>query len=82
MMKQTAKELVQQSNIDMAVLVPKSGVGLFGSFAAMTINDLAGLLVAILTGVYMTLQIESAWRKRKQALSQGDKNVLPKKKDR
>lgn len=44
----------------------KSGVGFLGSFGALTINDAAGLVVAILTGIYMILQIESALKKRKK----------------
>lgn len=43
----------------------KSGVGFGGAFAAMSINEIAGLVVAVLTAVYMLFQIEAAWVKRK-----------------
>lgn len=66
-LKDTVTELIQQSNAEMVQLSAKSGVGLLGSFAAMSINDWAGLIVAILTGIYMCFQIESAWRNRKAA---------------
>lgn len=60
-----AQELFSENNTDLMIAGGKSSVGFAGSFAAMTINDIAGLLVAVLTGVYMVLQIESALRKRK-----------------
>lgn len=44
----------------------KSSVGFGGAFAAMSINDIAGLTVAFLTAIYMIFQIEAAWAKRKK----------------
>lgn len=47
-------------------ITTKSSIGFGGAFAAMSINDIAGLTVAILTAVYMLFQIEAAWVKRKK----------------
>lgn len=47
-------------------ITTKSSIGFGGAFAAMSINDIAGLVVAILTAIYMIFQIESAWTKRKK----------------
>lgn len=62
------KQLFHEFYTDVAQLFLKGGAGVAGSFAAMSINDIVGLIVGILTGVYMTLQIEAAWRKRKEAI--------------
>ena len=62
-----AHEIMQEAYTDLTVGGAKVGVGVGGVFAAMTINDIAGLIVAILTAIYMVLQIESAWNKRKEA---------------
>lgn len=63
-----AKELILESQHEMLALPVKASVGAAGSFTAMTVNDVAGLCVAILTGIYMLFQIESAWRKRRLAI--------------
>jgi len=66
-MTDSIKELLHQSNTEVVQLSAKTGIGLVGSLTAMSINDWAGLIVAILTGIYMCFQIESAWRNRKAA---------------
>lgn len=63
--------MVHEANVDMALMVPKTSVGIVGSIMAMSINDIAGLIVAVLTAVYMALQIEAALRKRKIATDRG-----------
>lgn len=62
------KDVANQFNLELAQASTKGSVGVLGSFAAMTLNDWAGLFVALLTGVYMIFQIEYAWRKRKDYL--------------
>lgn len=47
-------------------MVTKSGVGFMGALTAMTINEIAGLVVAVLTAIYMIFQIEAAWVRRKE----------------
>jgi len=66
-MSDQVKDLVAQSNIQVGELTVKGGLGIIGTFTSLSINDWAGLIVAILTGVYMCFQIESAWRNRKSA---------------
>lgn len=66
-MKDEIKELFHQSNSQAVELAAKGSAGLVGSFAAMSINDWAGMIVAILTGIYMCFQIEAAWKNRKYA---------------
>ena len=51
--------------VDVAV---KGGGSLGATFGAMSINDIAGLIVAFLTGIYMLFQIEAAWRRRKREI--------------
>ncbi|MGB0817422.1 MAG: hypothetical protein ACPGQQ_00855 [Candidatus Puniceispirillaceae bacterium] len=68
-MPQQVNHLLQESNSDLFHAGVKGGVGFGGSLAAMSINDIAGLIVAILTGIYMCFQIEAAWRKRKAAIA-------------
>jgi len=46
-------------------IATKSGVGFMGALTAMTINEIAGLVVAVLTAIYMLFQIEAAWARRK-----------------
>lgn len=67
MPNEEVKNLIAQSHTQVVELAAKGGVGLAGTFATMSINDWAGLIVAILTGIYMCFQIESAWRNRKSA---------------
>ena len=43
----------------------KSSVGFGATFASMSINDWVGLFVGLATFIYMCLQIEAAWRRRK-----------------
>ncbi|MCA9340135.1 MAG: hypothetical protein KDA17_04445 [Candidatus Saccharibacteria bacterium] len=74
-----AKQLIQESNVEMMQLVPKASVGIAGSFAAMSINDWVGLLVGVLTAIFMILQIEAAWKKRKYAK---ERNVNDRKKEK
>jgi hypothetical protein len=47
-------------------ITTKSTIGFGGAFAAMSINEIAGLVVAVLTAVYMIFQIEAAWIRRKE----------------
>jgi hypothetical protein len=47
-------------------ITTKSSIGFGGAFAAMSINEIAGLVVAVLTAVYMIFQIEAAWIRRKE----------------
>lgn len=61
------KQLIQESNADIGVGIAKGGAGLGATITAMSINDFAGLVVAVLTGIYMIFQIEAAWHKRKEA---------------
>lgn len=61
------KQLIQESNAEIGVGIAKGGAGLGATITAMSINDFAGLVVAILTGIYMIFQIEAAWHKRKEA---------------
>lgn len=58
-------KLIQNISVEEIEASAKTGGGFLGAFAAMSINDIAGLVVAILTGVYMLLQIEAAWTRRK-----------------
>lgn len=44
----------------------KSGVGVGATFASMSINDWMGLAVGLATLIYMVLQIEAAWKRRKE----------------
>lgn len=43
----------------------KTSAGFGGSLLAMSLNEWAGLVVAILTAFYMVLQIQDILRKRK-----------------
>ena len=63
-MIETVKQKITESQVAIETTV-KSGAGLSGAFAAMTINDWIGAIVGILTAIYMVLQIESAIRKRR-----------------
>ena len=71
-----ARQLIHEANLDIAQGCAKGGVGFLGSVACMSINDIAGLIVAVLTGVYMAFQIEAAWRKRKAAIAR-EKELNP-----
>lgn len=73
-MSNEVKDLIHQSQTQVVELAAKGGLGLVGTFASMSINDWAGLIVALLTGIYMCFQIESAWRNRKAA-KQKQKNI-------
>lgn len=66
------KEPINGNYTDMAQIGAKISVGFGGAFTAMSINDIAALIVAILTGIYMCFQIEAAWRKRKEATKEKD----------
>lgn len=66
-MPNEVKDLIHQSQAQVVDLAAKGSIGLAGTFTSMSINDWAGLIVAILTGIYMCFQIESAWRNRKSA---------------
>ena len=66
-MTNKVEDLVQQAQSQTVDLAVKGSLGLAGTFTSMSINDWAGLIVAILTGIYMCFQIESAWRNRKAA---------------
>lgn len=58
------QQKVAQSPHEVLETGVKGGVGAVGSFAAMSINDWAGLIVAVLTGIYMLLQILEILRKK------------------
>ena len=66
---ETTKQLMHESNTDVVHAATKGSIGFAGAAATMSINDWAGLIVAVLTGIYMIFQIESAWRKRKAAIA-------------
>lgn len=55
---------MEQKHI-VAETVAKSCVAIIGTFGAMSINDWVGLVVGVLTAIYMVFQIEAAWRRRK-----------------
>ena len=61
------QRLIHEANSDLSTATFKSGLGFLSAGAAMTLNDWAGLIVAFLTAIYMILQIEIAWHKRKIA---------------
>jgi hypothetical protein len=61
--KDMTQKLVEHTPVEIAA---KSSVGFGGAFAAMSINEIAGLVVAILTAIYMIFQIEAAWVRRKE----------------
>lgn len=63
-----AKQILHESQVDMMQMAPKSFVGIVGTFGALSINDIVGIVVGVLTGIYMVLQIEAALRKRKEAI--------------
>jgi uncharacterized protein (DUF2062 family) len=63
------KQLLHEFQSDLITTGQKVSVGFAGAFGAMSINDIAGLIVAVLTGIYMCFQIDAAWRKRKEALA-------------
>ena len=67
-MKDEIREMAQKlaENPNAIEITTKSSIGFGGAFAAMTINDIAGLTVAFLTAIYMIFQIESAWVRRKK----------------
>lgn len=66
-MSNEVKNLITESNTQVMELALKGGVGATGTIITISINDWAGLIVAILTGIYMCFQIEAAWRNRKAA---------------
>lgn len=70
------QKLLHESQIDLAHAGAKGSAGFAAVFASMSINDIAGLVVAVLTGIYMAFQIESAWRKRKAAIKKERESVL------
>lgn len=43
----------------------KAGIGFGATLGSMSINDWMGLAVGFATLIYMALQIEAAWRRRK-----------------
>lgn len=61
------KQLINESNHDLTDMSIKTGSVVGLNFAAMSINDWMGFIVAFLTAIYMILQIESVWQKRKEA---------------
>ena len=80
MIKDEIKDMAQKVIHDapnMTETTMKTGLGFGGAFAAMSINDIAGLTVAILTAIYMIFQIESAWARRKKR-KEAEKNEIPK----
>ena len=62
-----AKRLLQESHNEFGAMVIKGGAGITASVTALTLNDIIGLVVGILTAIYMVFQIEAAYRKRKIA---------------
>lgn len=65
------EKLIHDSNVDLGKAAANGGVGFLVSLGAMTINDWAALIVAILTAIYMLLQIEAAWQRRREAKERG-----------
>lgn len=72
-MRSEAKDLMQKAAQEVSQPIveigTKTSIGITGTIAAMTIHDFAGLIVAFLTAIYMVLQIESAWQKRKKRIA-------------
>ncbi len=66
-MNDSVKDLIQQSNMQLGEVAAKGGGSIGVTLFAMSVNDWAGLIVAILTGIYMCFQIEAAWHNRKTA---------------
>ena len=68
MIKDEIKEMAQRvvESPNSYEVAAKSTVGFGGAFAAMSINEIAGLVVAVLTAIYMIFQIEAAWIRRKE----------------
>jgi hypothetical protein len=62
--KEMAQRVVESPNT--IEITAKSSIGFGGAFAAMSINEIAGLVVAVLTAIYMIFQIEAAWVRRKE----------------
>lgn len=75
------KELMHESNVEMIQMVPKASVGIAGTITAMSINDWVGLVVGILTAIFMVLQIEAALRKRRIAIRKEQEGLNSNKKD-
>lgn len=73
-MKQEIQKITHAVDATVIESTTKTGVGFMGAFAAMTINDMAGLVVAVLTAVYMVFQIEAAWQRRKKRKDEGLRN--------
>ena len=65
-MKQEIQKITHAVDSTVIESTTKTGVGFMGAFAAMSINDIAGLIVAVLTAVYMLFQIEAAWQRLKK----------------
>ena len=68
MIKDEIKDMTQKvmESPNTLEITTKSTIGFGGAFAAMSINEIAGLVVAVLTAVYMIFQIEAAWIRRKE----------------
>lgn len=68
MIKDEIKDMTQKvmESPNTLEITTKSSIGFGGAFAAMSINEIAGLVVAVLTAVYMIFQIEAAWIRRKE----------------
>lgn len=65
-LKQQMQKAVESVGPNVIEPVGKTTVGFTGAAAAMSINDIAGLVVAIMTAVYMAFQIEAAYARRKK----------------
>lgn len=76
-----ANKILDQVNVEFGVVGAKGAAGFAGAATAMSINDIAGLIVAVLTGVYMAFQIEASWRKRRVAKAEEKEYFANKKKD-
>ena len=68
MIKDEIKDMTQKvmESPNTLEITTKSTIGFGGAFAAMSINEIAGLVVAVLTAIYMIFQIEAAWIRRKE----------------
>lgn len=73
-MKEQIQKISHAVDTSIVESTTKTGVGFMGAFAAMSINDIAGLVVAVLTAVYMVFQIEAAWQRRKKRKDDGLRN--------
>jgi len=71
LLEQAQKNLPAPHTLEVA---GKTGVGISGSLLTMSLNEWAGLVVAVLTAIYMVLQIQDIIRKRRKDAKQKNSN--------